>query len=88
MQFNDAKDKIVSDGNVFWSPIKEHPVGGTIRTDAGKVLHSSKTLKEWQQISGCDMKSLDVDPMFVDYNKGDFRLKEGSPAKGKGANLP
>ena len=87
MMFND-NGRIVSDGNVFWSPIKEHPVGGTLRNRAGKVLKKSNTLKEWQEISGNDMHSLDADPMFVDYEKGDFRLKEGSPAKGKGAALP
>ena len=87
MMFNDVNGKIVSDGNVFWSPVKEHPVGGTLRNSAGKVLHKSQTLKEWQEISGNDMHSLNVDPMFVDYEKGDFRLKKGSPAKGKGANL-
>ena len=73
---------------MFWSPVKEHPVGGTIHNFSAKVLKTSKTLEEWQKISGMDKNSIHADPMFVDYEKGDFRLKEGSPAKGKGATLP
>ena len=87
LSFYDIKGKIVSDGNVFWSPVKEHPVGGTIHDKYGKVLKASRTLKEWQKKTGFDPNSIHADPMFVDYEKGDFRLKEGSPAKGKGAVL-
>ena len=87
LAFFAIKGKIVSDGNVFWSPVKGHPVGGTIHDFAGKVLKASKTLEEWQKISGMDKNSIHADPMFVDYEKGDFRLKGGSPAKGKGADL-
>ena len=47
----------------------------------------AKTLEEWRKISGLDKTSIHADPMFVDYKKGDFRLKPGSPAKGKGATL-
>jgi hypothetical protein len=85
--FHDVKGKIVSDGNLFWSPIKEHPVGGWIRDGKAKTLINSKTLREWQKLSGMDKNSIHADPMFVDYKKGDYRLKPGSPAKGKGATL-
>ena len=78
---------VVSEGNVFWSPYDYHPVGGSIRDKAGKVTLSSKTLEEWQKGSGMDKTSIHADPMFVDYKNGDFRLKPGSPAKGKGAAL-
>ena len=88
LAFYAIKGKIVCDGNVFWSPVKEHPVGGTIHNFAGKVLKEGRTLADWQRISGMDKNSIHADPMFVDYEKGDFRLKEGSPAKGKGATLP
>jgi len=84
---NDIKGKVVSDGNVFWSPIKEHPIGGTIRNGNAKVLKASKTLNEWQQLTGLDKNSIHADPMFVDYEKGDFRLKAESPARGKGADI-
>ena len=88
LAFFDIRGKIVSDGNVFWSPVKEHPVGGTIHNLAAKILKSSKTLEEWRKVSGMDKHSIHADPMFVDYEKGDFRLKPGSPAQGKGAVLP
>lgn len=84
---NDIKGKVVSDGNVFWSPVKEHPVGGTIRDGNAKVLNASKTLNEWQQLTGLDKNSIHADPMFADYEKGDFRLKAESPARGKGADI-
>lgn len=79
--------KIVSDGNVYWSSVKGHPAGGVIRDKRAKVLFRSQTLEEWQKKTGMDKKSISADPLFVDYQKGDFRLKPGSPAKGKGANL-
>jgi hypothetical protein len=85
--FHDVKGKIVSDGNVFWSPYKHHPVGGKIRDKKIKVLVSSQTLEEWQRLSGFDKTSVHVDPLFVDYKNEDFRLRPDSPVKGKGASL-
>ena len=85
--FHDVRGKIVSDGNVFWSPVKEHPTGGWIRDMKAKTLVRSQTLEEWRKLSGMDKHSIHADPMFVDSAKGDFRLKPGSPAKGKGASL-
>ena len=81
------KGKIVSDGNIYWSPLKHHTVGGVIRDNRAKVLFRSTTLEEWQKETGWDKTSRHVDPQFMDYEKGDFRLKPGSPAKGKGATL-
>ena len=88
LAFFDIRGKVVSDGNVFWSPVEKHPVGGTILDIKSNILKTSKTLEEWQKVSGMDKNSIHADPMFVDYKNGDFRLKEGSPAKGKGADLP
>ena len=79
--------KVVSDGNIYWSPVKEHPAGGVIRDKRAKVLFASRTLEEWQKKTGMDKNSRHIDPQLLDYNKGDFRLKPGSPAKGKGASL-
>ena len=82
----DIKGKVTSEGNVFYSPLKEHPIGGRITDKFAKVLKESRTLEEWQKY-GYDKKSIHADPLFVDYKNGDFRLKSGSPAQGKGANI-
>ena len=87
IQITDGGKNIISEGNVFWSPVKEHPAGGRVRDAKIKVVIDSKTLAQWQKESGMDKTSIHADPMFVDYAKGDFRLKPGSPAKGKGASL-
>ncbi len=42
------------------------------------VLFKNKTLKQWQK-DGFDVNSIIADPLFENPNKGDFRLKEGSP---------
>ena len=67
---------------------RSNRVGGTILNAKSVILKTSKTLEAWQKVSGLDKNSIHADPMFVDYEKGDFRLKEGSPARGKGATLP
>ena len=81
------KGKISSDGNVFWSPVKDHAMGANMQNSNGKETHFSRTLKEWQKYSGMDKNTIVADPLFVDYKNGDFRLKPGSPAQGKGANI-
>jgi hypothetical protein len=62
-------------------------MGGRVRDGKRRILVQTKTLAEWQKLTGFDKNSIHADPMFVNYEKGDYRLKPGSPAKGKGALL-
>jgi hypothetical protein len=66
--------QVVMDHNLFWRP------GGAIRF--GKW-----TFEQWQK-RGHDGNSLIDDPLFVAPQKGDFRLKPGSPAEKIGFKMP
>lgn len=60
-------DKFTIDRNLYWNA-------------AGPVVFPGNLdLKAWQA-RGFDKESLVVDPLFVDPDKGDFTLKQGSPA--------
>ncbi len=55
------------DSNLYWNA-------------AGQPVRFQKmTLEEWQK-KGQDVHSLIADPLFVNPEKGDFRLRPGSPA--------
>ena len=83
--FNGKCTNIKSDHNVFFSPLKTHPIGGRFRNLSGKVLWESPTLEAWQKKTGLDLHSIHADPMFENVEKGDFRFKKNSPAVGRGA---
>ena len=53
-------------------PLLESPPGQP-------VLFGDKTFAQWQA-AGHDKDSLIADPLFVDPEQGDFRLRPGSPA--------
>ncbi|OGV52139.1 MAG: hypothetical protein A2017_19765 [Lentisphaerae bacterium GWF2_44_16] len=78
-----SKTKIICDYNLFYSPCPNHKVGW-IRNTLGETLITGDSLKQWQEQTEYDKHSIQADPLFVDYEKGDFRLKENSPAIGKG----
>ena len=47
------------------------------------MAFEGKSLAEWQR-GGQDEHSLEADPLFEAPEKGDFRLKNGSPALKQG----
>jgi hypothetical protein len=64
---NCGRDVCAFDLNLYWN------------TSGKPVTFGNKSLDEWRAI-GHDRKGLVADPMFVDPEKGDFRLRPGSPA--------
>jgi len=59
--------EIIMDYNLLW------------RTDGQPVDFNGQTLEQWQQ-HGVERHSIIADPLFVDAEAGDFRLRPESPA--------
>jgi len=74
---------IVSDHNLFYATDKKLGVGLLVAGDRKGEL-AGADLGQWQEACGYDPHSVQADPMFVDAQKGDFRLRPGSPAIGVG----
>jgi parallel beta-helix repeat protein len=60
-------DKYLLDHNLYW------------RTDGKPIDFAGMPLAKWQA-KGMDQHSIVLDPMFEDPEKGNFKLKAGSPA--------
>lgn len=72
-----------SDHNLIWSDKSNKSFGGIYFPHKG--AKNGQTLADWQAFSGLDQHSIWMqDPMLVDPEKGDFRIRAGSPAVGKG----
>ena len=65
--WNPANRNCVYDHNLYWNVSGE------------PLLFGDKGWSEWQA-SGKDIHSVVADPLFVDPEQGDFRLRPGSPA--------
>ncbi|WP_247236757.1 hypothetical protein [Telluribacter sp. SYSU D00476] len=61
------------DWNIYYNPV----------SPLDKVSFNGKSWQQWNTL-GKDQHSLYADPLFVDVDKFDFRLKENSPALGLG----
>lgn len=61
-------DRFTVESNLYWD------------ADGKAIPFPGGTLKDWQA-RGHDKTSLIADPQFADPEKGDFRLKPGSPAE-------
>ena len=70
-------DKYTMARNVYWRTDGQPIVFARVKGKDGKDRRL--TLEEWQA-AGQDRGSIVADPMFAEPDKGDFTLKEGSPA--------
>ncbi len=62
-----GRDVCAFDHNLYWN------------ASGNPILFGTRSLAEWQKL-GQDHHSLIADPSFVDPEKGDFRMRPGSPA--------
>jgi len=65
-----------------WTKVKINNMDNNCYWDASgrEVTFVGKSLADWRKETGHDKKSIIADPMFVDAENFDFRLKPNSPA--------
>jgi len=79
----DSADNVV-DGNFYAAAGREPPGARFSATAAGYSVTRYPDLGELFKTHGFEEHGLQGDPLWVDAPKGDYRLKPGSPATGKG----
>lgn len=89
-------DKISCDYNIYWKTAavcpgqKAYGIGGgaTVYSAAWHVLekNTAATIEDARKTYGVEKRGQFADPLFKDPQKGDYSLKAGSPAIGKGKN--
>jgi hypothetical protein len=82
-----GKDKgaVIFDYNLFFAGGKKKIIQ-VYGADCVTPVIPGATFEEWQTKSGQDANSIHADPLFVDVEAGDLRLKPNSPAIGAGEN--
>lgn len=80
-----SKDlRLTSDYNFFGPMVERTQVAYVYRNSVLDIIVPGPKLADWQQGSAQDRHSRQGDPLFVDPERGDFRLRPGSPAIGAG----
>ena len=65
----------------------EFQIDQGVDADHGDGIRQTCRLQEWQEL-GFDRESVLADPGFIDVEAGDYRLKNDSPAHGRGIDGP
>jgi hypothetical protein len=71
---------IVVDNNCYYQPDAADAIA-----QVGAKAFTSATIEEYRKQTGWDQNSIIADPLFLDPDKADFRLKPGSPCAGMGS---
>ena len=79
----DVKE-FASDRNLYYSPYEHQKRIATYQRDGRRTVGVCEDLASWREKTGNDRHGLWADPRFVDWRTGDFRLRPGSPAIGRG----
>ncbi len=71
---------IVVDNNCYYQPDPSHAIA-----QIGDKPFTGAMMEEYRKLTGWDHHSIIAEPLFVDLDGGDFRLKPESPCRGMGS---